>query len=196
MKFEVFNSKFQNAVKILDRYGCTMHNEDVVDLLWNKLNNAELEMSVDSIKVNYWRYIQKYTNILQEVAIQIPTGKTPTFTTAGVTELKTGGNNNRNKSSCPEEGANLPDGNLYTGSYPYKQWVSSAVTPHHDEICAIREEGRGNQKSNDNKKGRQQKRKVFELRSQVLELESTKQRLICELVTKIDNVKSIGGGNG
>ena len=40
MKFEVFNSKFKNAVNILDSYGRTMHNKDVVDLLWKKLNNA------------------------------------------------------------------------------------------------------------------------------------------------------------
>ena len=40
MKFEVFNSKFQNEVNILDSYGHTMHSEDVVDLLWKKLNNA------------------------------------------------------------------------------------------------------------------------------------------------------------
>ena len=40
MKFEIFNRKFQNEVNILDSYGRTMHNEDVVDLLWKKLNNA------------------------------------------------------------------------------------------------------------------------------------------------------------
>ena len=33
MKFEVFNSKFQNAVNILDSYSCTMHTKDVLDLL-------------------------------------------------------------------------------------------------------------------------------------------------------------------
>ena len=33
MKFEVFISKFQNAVNILDSYGCTMHTKDVLDLL-------------------------------------------------------------------------------------------------------------------------------------------------------------------
>ena len=83
-KFEVFNSKFQNAVNILDRYGCTMHNEDVVDLLWKKLNNVELTMFLASIKVDYRRNCQKYTKILQESATHIPTGKTPLFTTAGV----------------------------------------------------------------------------------------------------------------
>ena len=40
MKFEVFNSKFQNSVNVLDSYGRTMHNKDFVDLLWTKFNNA------------------------------------------------------------------------------------------------------------------------------------------------------------
>ena len=39
MEFEVFNSKFQNAVNILDICDYTIHNEDVVDLLWKKLTN-------------------------------------------------------------------------------------------------------------------------------------------------------------
>ena len=42
VRFEVFNSQFHNAANILDRYGRTMHNKDVVDLLWTKLNNSEL----------------------------------------------------------------------------------------------------------------------------------------------------------
>ena len=84
IKFEVFISKFQNAVKILDTYGCNMHNKEVVDLLSKKFNNAVLAMFVASIKVNYCRNHQKYTNILKEIATQITTGKTPLFTTAGV----------------------------------------------------------------------------------------------------------------
>ena len=40
MKFEIFNRKFQNAVNILDSYSRIMHNEDIVDLLWEKLNNT------------------------------------------------------------------------------------------------------------------------------------------------------------
>ena len=84
MKYEVFNCKFQNAVNILDSYGRTMHNEDVVDLLWKNFKYAELSMFVASIKVNYRRNRQKYTNIVQEITTQIPTGKTPPFATAGV----------------------------------------------------------------------------------------------------------------
>ena len=61
-----------------------MHNEDVLDLLWTKLNNAELVIFVASIKVDYRRNSQKYAVILQEIATNIPNGKTPLFKTAGV----------------------------------------------------------------------------------------------------------------
>ena len=77
-------------------------------------------MFVASVKVDYCRNRQKYTDILQEVVTHIPTGKTPPFTMAGVSELKTGVKNNHNTSACPTEGAHLPDGMLYTISYPYK----------------------------------------------------------------------------
>ena len=77
-------------------------------------------MFMASIKVDYRRDRQKYTNIFQEIATHIPTGKTPPFKTAGVSELKTGEKNNRNTSSGPVEGAHLTDGTLYIGSYPYK----------------------------------------------------------------------------
>ena len=110
------------------------HRPDV-----EKLNNAALTMFVASIKVDYRRNRQKYTEILQEISTQIPTVETPPFTTDVLLELKTGGNNKRNTSACPKEGTHFPDGTLYTGSYPYKQRVSSAVTPHHDEICACQE---------------------------------------------------------
>ena len=108
MKLEVFNRSFQNSVNILDSYGCTMHNKDVIDLLWKKLNNAELAMFVASIKEDYCRNRHKYTYILQEIATQIPTGKTSPFTTSGVSELKKGGNNNRNTSACPCRSRTFP----------------------------------------------------------------------------------------
>ena len=125
----------------------------------------------------------KFTETLQEIDTHIPTGQTPPLTTAGVSELKMVGNNNRNTSAPPTKEENLSDGTLYTGSYLYKQWVSSSVTTHHNKILAIRKVGRGEQKSNDYKKGRQQKRKLAKLRPQISELESTKQRLISKLAT-------------
>ena len=140
MKLEVFNSKFQNSVKKIDRYGRTMHNREDIDLLWKKINNSGLATFVASIKVDYCRNRQKYTDILQEITTQIPTGKTPPFATAGVSELKTGGKHNRNTSACLAEVAHLPNGTLYTGSYPYKAVgeFSSYHTPRQDLCKPVR----------------------------------------------------------
>ena len=40
MKSEIFSGKFQNAVNILETYGRGMHNEDIVDMMWLKLQSA------------------------------------------------------------------------------------------------------------------------------------------------------------
>ena len=81
----------------------------------------------------------------------------------------------------------MPDVTLYTGSYPYKQWLSSEVTSHHDKIYARREEVQGEHKLNDYNKGRHKKRKVIKLRSQISELGSTKQQLISKIATERDH---------
>ena len=94
-----------------------MHNKDALDLLWKKLKNAELEMFVALIKVDYCSNGQKFTKILQEIATQISTGKTFLLKMDRVSELKTGGNNNHNTSAWPTEGSHVTDGTLYTGSY-------------------------------------------------------------------------------
>ena len=85
---------------------------------------------------------------------------------------------------------------IYTRSYLCKQWVSSAVTPHHDKLCASQEEVQDDYKSNNYKKGRQQKRNVSELCSKISELESTKKQFISKLATKSNNGKPTGGGGG
>ena len=61
-----------------------MHNKGVVDLLWTKFHNSELAMFVASVRVDYHRNLQKYAGILQDIATQIPTGKTSPFATAEV----------------------------------------------------------------------------------------------------------------
>ena len=42
MKFEIFSGKFQNAVNVLETYGHGMHNEDIVYMMWIKLQSADL----------------------------------------------------------------------------------------------------------------------------------------------------------
>ena len=59
----------------------------------------------------------------------------------------------------------MADSMIYTGSYPYKQWISKEVVPHHDAIHANRRQGGGGS----TKKGFMMNRKA-EIRAQILEL--------------------------
>ena len=65
MKFEIFSGKFHNAVNVLETYGPGIYNEDIVDMMWQKLHSTDLSMFVSSLKVDSRRNRQKYTNILQ-----------------------------------------------------------------------------------------------------------------------------------
>jgi len=179
MKFEIFSGKLQNAVNVLETYGRGMHNEDIVDMLWTKLQSADLAMFVSSLKVDYRRNRQDYTEILQEIATQIPNTKTTPFSPTGVAEI-----NRIERGDCPASGAHKPDGTLYTGSYPYHQWNSKEVSPHHEAIRSARKgNSRNKEKHESTDKLSAMKRKAAELRVIVSELESTKRRLIMEVAT-------------
>ena len=175
MKFEIFSGKFQNAINVLSMYGRAMHNEDIVDLLWPKIQSADLAMFLSSLKVDYRRNRQVYTDILQELATQIPVSATQPFSPTSVSDIHRV--DERNKGKCPASGAHMADGTLYTGSYPYQQWNSKEVMEHHEEIRAIRKQGGGGGAN----KGSKMKRKAAELKSQISELETTRRRLIAEV---------------
>ena len=55
MKFEIFSGKFQNAVNVLETYGRVMHDEDIMEMIWLKLQSAEFPMFVSYLKVEYRR---------------------------------------------------------------------------------------------------------------------------------------------
>ena len=138
MKFEIFSGKLQNAVNVLETYGRRMHNEDIVFMMWIKLRSADLSIFLSSIKVNYRHNRQNYTEILQEIAMQIPTTKSQLFSPTGVYEPNRveGRGGNRSDGDCPASGAHMADGAIYTVSYLYKQWISKEVVRHHDTIRA------------------------------------------------------------
>ena len=94
----------------------------------------------------------------EEIATNIPTTKSQPFSTTGVSELNKieGRGSNRFIRDCPESGAHMADGTLYTGFYPYKQWISKEVVPHHDAIHANRKKGGGGS----TRKGSMMKRKA------------------------------------
>ena len=87
MKFEIFSGKFQNAVNVLEYYGYGMHNEDIMYMMWIKLQIADLSMFMLSLKIDYIHNVENYTKILQYIATQIPTTKIQPFSPTGVSEL-------------------------------------------------------------------------------------------------------------
>ena len=100
---------------------------------------------------------------------------------------------NRFGGDLPASGAHMANGTLYTGFYPYKQWISKKVVPHHDSKRDNHKQGGGGS----TRKGSMMKRKA-ELCAQISELESTKCRMILEMKTRsseVDKPKSGGGGS-
>ena len=85
----------------------------------------------------------------------------------------------------------MADGTLYTRLYPYKQWISKEVVPHHDAIRANRKQGCGGS----TRKGSMMKRKA-ELCAQISELESTKCWMISEMKTRPSDDKEPNSGGG
>ena len=86
---------------------------------------------------------------------------------------------NRFGGDCHASGAHMADGMLYTGFYPYKQWTSKEVIPHHVAMRANHKQGGGIS----TRKVSMMKR-TAELRAQISELESTKCRMISEMETR------------
>lgn len=188
MKFEKFVANFQKAIDDLERYGRGMHDADIVDMIWPKMCNPELASYVVSLKVHHQHQRRGFREILQDIATQVPTIANTAFSPRGVAELGTGGAiYDNDKQECPAEGAHLPDGTLFTGSYPYKQWHHHSVKPYQDEIRAIREQSSrkpAHDKWDKKKTYHSQKKRAAELRTTISELESTKRRLIMEVNTQ------------
>jgi hypothetical protein len=132
LKFEKFVAKFVKAVDELDKRNRGMHNADVVDMIWQKVTNPELNQYVVALKVQFQREPRNYQEVLQDIASQIPTLPINTFRKAS--EVGTSNEDNPGSSECPDSGAYGADGKLYIGKYPYHKWKDESVRPHWNEI--------------------------------------------------------------
>ena len=68
----MFVVTFQKAIDHLEIYWCGIYNGDIVDLLWTKMGNPELASYMVSMKIHYQVVRRGYTEILQDIATQIP----------------------------------------------------------------------------------------------------------------------------
>ena len=60
LKLEKFVAKFVKSVDELDQRNRGLHNADVVDMIWKKVTNSELNQYVVALKVQFQREPQNY----------------------------------------------------------------------------------------------------------------------------------------
>ena len=67
--FDCFSAKLQKAYNDLEEAGRQVHNGDIVDALWPKIQCNELQAYVASLKVDYQRQSRGYKLTLQDIAV-------------------------------------------------------------------------------------------------------------------------------
>ena len=131
--FEKFSSKLQKAYDDLETNGRKVDNGDIVDDLWARIQNADIQMYISSLKVDYQRTPRSYQEILQDIAAEIASKSAISFsTTRNVSATYT------RQGPCPKQGAHKDDGTLFIGNYTADAWRSDSVKPYHQEILNAR----------------------------------------------------------
>ena len=177
MTFEKFVAKFQKAIDDLEKHGRGMHNKDIVDMLWVKICNSDLNMYMAALKVQHQRNKRDFTEILQDIASQVPLLSPVNFKPRGISQLDSQGT--EEDGACPAHGAITGDGKLYIGSYSYDQW--RAIPEHHRAICSARDKNKGGSRQGLSKSIEAEKRKLSELNSEVSLLAEKRSRIISEI---------------
>ena len=172
LKFEKFVDKFAKAVDELDQINRGLHNADVVDIIWKKVTNPELNQYVVALKVQFQREPQNYQEVLQYIASKTPTFPINIFRKAS--EVGRIFDENSGFDECPNSGAYGADGKLYIGKYPYQKWKDNLVRPHWKEICSALEQ-QGIVK--DNGRYHVKKKKHSDLESKISQLIKKKARM-------------------
>ena len=79
MPFEKFVSKLVKAVDELGKQGRGMHKSDIVEIIWQRVSNAELSQYLTALKVQFQHQPRNYREILQDIASQVPSIGMDTF---------------------------------------------------------------------------------------------------------------------
>ena len=181
LKIKNFVAKFVKAVDELDKRNRGLHNADVVDMMWKKVTNPELNQYVVALKVQFQRETRNYQEVLQEISSQIPTLPINTFRKAPevgrIVDDKSGFD------ECPNSGAYGVDRKIYIGKYPYQKWKDDSVRPYWNKICSARDQ-QGTGKYNGRYHGK--KKEHSELESDISQLIKKKARMeasIASIVT-------------
>ena len=136
LKSEKFVAKFVKTVDEINKSNRGLHNTDVVDMIWKKVTNPELNQYVVALKVQFQRETRNYQEVLQYIASQIPTLPINTFIKAS--EVGRIVDNNSGFDECPNSRAYGADRKPYIGKYPYQKWKDDSVMPHWNDIRSAR----------------------------------------------------------
>ena len=142
--FERFSSKLQKAYDELEEHGREVHNGDIVDSLWDRIQTTDLLSYVTSLKVDYQRNPRSYKLILQDIAAEVASKKAVSFApgTRGISALYT------REGGCPKQGVHTPNGAIFIGNYGNDQWRHDSVKPYWKEILEARSKDDSNKGQN------------------------------------------------
>ena len=79
MSLEMLSSKLQDAVSILEEYNRAPYDRDIVENLWNKIQNPDLNLFVEALNVQYSQNLCEYKLFFQDIAAKIPILRRVTF---------------------------------------------------------------------------------------------------------------------
>ena len=115
MTFEKISSKLQNALNNLADCARPVHDGDIVDKLWGRIQNSDLATYVAALKIEYARNPRDYREILQDIATQVPNLPKHVSFRSKVSELGTTEGYTR-EGTCPDTGVKTEDGQIFIGN--------------------------------------------------------------------------------
>ncbi len=156
--FERFSAKLQRAYDELEENGRPVHNGDIVDALWARIQSSDIQNYLASLRVDYQRNPDRnYKLILQdiagEVAMKRQSSFVPTARNVAATYTKDG--------NCPTEGVHTANGSIFIGNYDPSEWNHPTVKPHQQEILNAREASKnGNNNSGGHNRSYNSKKRI------------------------------------
>ena len=88
-------------------------------MLWVKICNPDLNMYMAALKVQHQRTKRTFTEILQDIASQVPLVSPANFAPRGISQLNS--QEEDGEGECPTHGAITAQGKLFLGCYSHQQ---------------------------------------------------------------------------
>ena len=111
MKFEKFISKLVKTVYELEKRGRGMYSADIVEIIWQRVINAELSQYLISLKVQFQHQPCSYREVLQDIASQVSSIGVDTFRKASEVSVQ-----GTEPGGSPSQGVYESNGLLFHGT--------------------------------------------------------------------------------